>query len=150
MIRNRPTITDPEAQYRVFKNVSGTTLVRGASVYFLGPNEALAGTSPNSVFVSLPATSARLTSLWAGVCHPDEGIPDGEWGRFQVSGYCDYARVAADTVSTTAIGDFLTGVLNQNHLTRTTTFSRVVCLETIAADALATVAVRKVMLFGGV
>lgn len=149
-LSNSPTISDPRVKCEIFKNISGATLPRGASAYFVAPSDSGAGTTPNGVVVSLTSVAGRLISLWAGIVYEENGIADGAWGRFQVSGYADYCRVIQDAAVAIAVGEFLTGVASQNYLARLNpnVFSRVVALETIQFNAAPTVAGRKVMILG--
>lgn len=144
MIRNRPTVNDPEIRLRVIRNVSGQALVRGDSVYYLAPNDPSAGTTPGGIFVGLP-TAGRTISLFAGLVYDDAGLSDGALGLIQTNGFANYARVIRDAALSIEIGDFLQGVVGETHQIRGAAFSHVVSMEQIPAG-LATVAARSVFL----
>lgn len=145
MIRNRPTPTDAEIKLKVVKNLSSQAFVRGDSVYYLAPNDPNAGTTPNGIVVGLPLNAPRIISLFAGIIYDDAGIAVGSLGQIQTSGFANYARVAGDAVTPIAVGDFLLGLVNQTHLSRSgTTFTHIVAMETV--PALAAVAGRAVLL----
>lgn len=149
MRSNRPTISDPEVRFCTFRNITSVTLARGTSVYFATIGDLNAGLSPNGVSVHL-CQAGRTVSLWAGIVFPDAGIPAGDWGECQVSGWCDYALVRPDAGSAINIGEFLQGSAGNEYLVRFAggTFSRVVLMETIVAGG-GPATGRKVMLFGG-
>lgn len=149
MRSNRPTIADPEIRFRTFRNISSDRLARGTSVYFSTVGDASAGDSPNGISVHLCPSSSRGVSLWAGIVYPETGIPAGDYGECQVSGWCDYALVLRSVTDQIDIGEFLQGAPNQPYLVRFPSglFSRVVLMETITVGT-AVAAGRRVLLFG--
>lgn len=150
MRSNRPTVADPEARFRTLRNVSSATLARGTAAFFATIGDSGAGVAPNGISVHLCPAAQRVVSLFAGVVLPDLGIAAGDYGEFQVSGWCDFALVAPDAGNTINIGEFLQGSVGNPHLVRFAagTFSRIVLMETIAASG-AAASGRKVLLFGG-
>lgn len=145
MIRNRPTVNDPEIRLRVIRNVSGQSLVRGDAVYYLAPNDPSAGATPGGIYVGLP-TANRIISLFAGLIYDDAGLADGALGLIQTNGFANYARVLRDTGFNIAIGGFLQGVVGDTTLTYSAEpFSHVVAMEAVPLGT-AVVAARSVFL----
>lgn len=140
-IYDRDAITDPGRPLVLHRNVSGGILLRGTPVII--DTATIDGVGVTSVVTS------ALVSLFAGVAFED--LSDGDYGRFQVAGYCDYARVAGHGVNPTAIGDVLTLTSGQTYFTRLSAGSGAIwqatSLEVVGIGA--SVAARKVWLGPG-
>lgn len=138
---DRDAITDPGREIVMMRNVSGSTLLRGTPTIL--DTVTLDGVRVTSV------VTAALISVFSGIAFED--IPDGSYGRFQKTGYCDYARVAGHGSNATAIGDILALTAAQTYLTRLAAGSgainQIISLEVIGIGA--AVSARKIWLGPG-
>lgn len=136
---------NPERHFVKALNISGTTLLRGTPVVFDTQ-------TPDGIRVTLPvaATIGLFFGVTYGLLNTTADVPDGQYARFQVGGYCDYARVIGDGASTTAIGDKLKLVAAQSYFTRAAAPDGLpafaIAVEVVSIGA--AVAARKVILNG--
>lgn len=147
MIRDRPSINDPDRIFRVAYNASGATILRGYPVCL---DVATLDGKPR-VTTPLTAGSMSNLSLFYGVAFED--ILSGAEGRIQREGYCDYALVANHPSSNTLLGDNLTCLTGQVYLQRGAAgaaapsyLGGAFSLELITANAIITSAIRKIWL----
>lgn len=143
MIRERSTRQDPGQTFIVYRNASGTTLLKGTPVV-LDPATA------DGVAITIPA--AATLSSFLGIV--EEDLADGEYGRVQNSAWCDYARVANHASNATAIGDVLGMLAGQTYLQRIAAADGrpafAISYTAIAANGVITPVARKVWLGTGV
>jgi hypothetical protein len=147
MIRDRPSIADPERAFRVAYNASGATILRGYPVCL---DIATLDGKPR-ITTPLTAGSMSNLSLFYGVAFED--ILSGAEGRIQRDGYCDYALVANHPSTNTVIGDLLLCLTGQTYLQRGAAgaaapsyLGGAFSLEVIIANATITPVVRKIWL----
>lgn len=141
MISTRVGRATAGQNFIIYRNVSGSTLLRGTPV-------VISSAIVDGVGVTLPA--AATLSLFQGIVEND--LADGEYDRVQVGGWCDYARVGNHTVNATAIGDVLACVAGQSYLQRIAAGDGrpafALSLEVIPANGVVTVASRRIQLGG--
>lgn len=147
MIRNRPSISDPDRVFRVAYNASGNTILRGYPVCL---DIATLDGKPR---VTTPLTAGNMNnlSLFYGIAYED--FLSGSEGRIQRDGYCDYAIVANHASNNTLIGDLLICTTGQTYLQRGASgggapsyLGGAFSLEVIIANAVITPVVRKIWL----